>query len=170
METELMGKKLKPFERKKLQAKMPKIPQERKSLFKIVKTSEYELMKKSMERQTSYLTQIMDQFAEIKNMKEELQKINAMLKIKETKRRKSASKIGGLQASLNSQRQKNNVLLEMLKEKDVELDVKEKEVEMLRNKGKRKKNVESYKNYFEARKELEKKEINEWFSKNGFKG
>lgn len=149
---------------------MPKIPQERKSLFKIVKTSEYELMKKSMERQTSYLTQIMDQFAEIKNMKEELQKINAMLKIKETKRRKSASKIGGLQASLNSQRQKNNVLLEMLKEKDVELDVKEKEVEMLRNKGKRKKNVESYKNYFEARKELEKKEINEWFSKNGFKG
>lgn len=161
METELMGKKLKPFERKKLQAKMPKIPQERKSLFKIVKTSEYELMKKSMERQTSYLTQIMDQFAEIKNMKEELQKINAMLKIKETKRRKSASKIGGLQASLNSQRQKNDVLLEMLKEKDVELDVKEKEVEMLRNKGKRKKNVESYKNYFEARKELEKKEINE---------
>lgn len=163
METELMGKKLKPFERKKLQAKMPKIPQpkERKSLFKIVKTSEYELMKKSMERQTSYLTQIMDQFAEIKNMKEELQKINAMLKIKETKRRKSASKIGGLQASLNSQRQKNDVLLEMLKEKDVELDVKEKEVEMLRNKGKRKKNIESYKNYFEARKELEKKEINE---------
>lgn len=170
METELMGKKLKPFERKKLQKQLPKIPQERKSLFKIVKTSEYELMKKSMERQTSYLTQIMDQFAEIKNMKEELQKINAMLKIKETKRRKSASKIGGLQASLNSQRQKNDVLLEMLKEKDVELDVKEKEVEMLRNKGKRKKNVESYKNYFEARKELEKKEINEWFSKNGFKG
>lgn len=161
METELMGKKLKPFERKKLQKQLPKIPQERKSLFKIVKTSEYELMKKSMERQTSYLTQIMDQFAEIKNMKEELQKINAMLKIKETKRRKSASKIGGLQASLNSQRQKNDVLLEMLKEKDVELDVKEKEVEMLRNKGKRKKNVESYKNYFEARKELEKKEINE---------
>lgn len=161
METELMGKKLKPFERKKLQRQLPKIPQERKSLFKIVKTSEYELMKKSMERQTSYLTQIMDQFAEIKNMKEELQKINAMLKIKETKRRKSASKIGGLQASLNSQRQKNDALLEMLKEKDVELDVKEKEVEMLRNKGKRKKNVESYKNYFEARKELEKKEINE---------
>lgn len=161
METELMGKKLKPFERKKLQKQLPKIPQERKSLFKIVKTTEYELMKKSMERQTSYLTQIMDQFAEIKNMKEELQKINAMLKIKETKRRKSASKIGGLQASLNSQRQKNDVLLEMLKEKDVELDVKEKEVEMLRNKGKRKKNVESYKNYFEARKELEKKEINE---------
>lgn len=161
METELMGKKLNPFERKKLQRQLPKIPQERKSLFKIVKTSEYELMKKSMERQTSYLTQIMDQFAEIKNMKEELQKINAMLKIKETKRRKSASKIGGLQASLNSQRQKNDVLLEMLKEKDVELDVKEKEVEMLRNKGKRKKNVESYKNYFEARKELEKKEINE---------
>lgn len=161
METELMGKKLKPFERKKLQRQLPKIPQERKSLFKIIKTTEYELMKKSMERQTSYLTQIMDQFAEIKNMKEELQKINAMLKIKETKRRKSASKIGGLQASLNSQRQKNDVLLEMLKEKDVELDVKEKEVEMLRNKGKRKKNVESYKNYFEARKELEKKEINE---------
>lgn len=161
METELMGKKLKPFERKKLQRQLPKIPQERKSLFKIVKTSEYEFMKKSMERQASYLTQIMDQFAEIKNMKEELQKINAMLKIKETKRRKSASKIGGLQASLNSQRQKNDVLLEMLKEKDVELDVKEKEVEMLRNKGKRKKNVESYKNYFEARKELEKKEINE---------
>ena len=161
METELMGKKLKPFERKKLQKQLPKIPQERKSLFKIVKTTEYELMKKSMERQTSYLTQIMDQFAEIKNMKEELQKINAMLKIKETKRRKSASKIGGLQASLNSQRQKNDVLLEMLKEKDIELDVKEKEVEMLRNKGKRKKNVESYKNYFEARKELEKKEINE---------
>lgn len=161
METELMGKKLKPFERKKLQKQLPKIPQERKSLFKIVKTAEYELMKKSMERQTSYLTQIMDQFAEIKNMKEELQKINAMLKIKETKRRKSASKIGGLQASLNSQRQKNDVLLEMLKEKDIELDVKEKEVEMLRNKGKRKKNVESYKNYFEARKELEKKEINE---------
>lgn len=161
METELMGKKLKPFERKKLQKQLPKIPQERKSLFKIVKTSEYEFMKKSMERQASYLTQIMDQFAEIKNMKEELQKINAMLKIKETKRRKSASKIGGLQASLNLQRQKNDVLLEMLKEKDVELDVKEKEVEMLRNKGKRKKNVESYKNYFEARKELEKKEINE---------
>lgn len=161
METELMGKKLKPFERKKLQKQLPKIPQERKSLFKIVKTSEYEFMKKSMERQASYLTQIMDQFAEIKNMKEELQKINAMLKIKETKRRKSASKIGGLQASLNSQRQKNDVLLEMLKEKDIELDVKEKEVEMLRNKGKRKKNVESYKNYFEARKELEKKEINE---------
>ena len=161
METELMGKKLKPFERKKLQKQLPKIPQERKSLFKIVKTSEYDFMKKSMERQASYLTQIMDQFAEIKNMKEELQKINAMLKIKEDKRRKSASKIGGLQASLNSQRQKNDVLLEMLKEKDIELDVKEKEVEMLRNKGKRKKNVESYKNYFEARKELEKKEINE---------
>jgi hypothetical protein len=103
----------------------------------------------------------MEQFAEIKNMKDELQKINAMLKIKESKRRKSASKIGGLQASLNSQKQKNDTLLEMLKEKETELDVKQKEVEMLKNKGKRKKDVESYKNYFEARKKLEDKEINE---------
>lgn len=161
METELMGKKLKPFERKKLQKQLPKIPQERKSLFKIVKTSEYELMKKSIERQPSYLTQIMEQFNKLEKMEEQLAKINEALKIKETKRRKTASKIGGLQTSLNTQREKNEELLKLISEKDEEIELKTKEVEMLKNKGKRKKDVESYKNYFEVRKKLEDKEKNE---------
>lgn len=163
MEKELMGKKLSFFEKMKLQRQMPKLPKQKeyKSLFKIVKTTEYELMKKSIERQTSYLTQIMEQFTEIKKMKEELEKINQALKIKEIKRRKSASKIGGLQASLNSQRQKNEELLEIIEERNTELDLKKKEVDMLKNKGKRKKDVESYKNYFEVRKKLEEKEKNE---------
>lgn len=131
-------------------------------MFKIVNKARYELLEKMVERQDNYIENIKLNNKKIDELKEKTNKILEELKIKEDKRRKLASKVGGLQASLNNQKEKNSIILENLELKTLEADLKNKEILMLRNKDKKNKNIEDYKNYFEGRKEILKrmKEVN----------
>lgn len=131
-------------------------------MFKIVNKARYELLEKMVERQDNYIENIKLNNKKIDELKEKINKILEELKIKEDKRRKLASKVGGLQASLNHQKEKNSIILENLELKTLEADLKNREILMLRNKDKKNKNIEDYKNYFEGRKEIIKrmKEVN----------
>lgn len=130
-------------------------------MFKIVNKARYELLEKMVERQDNYIENIKLNNKKIDELKEKINKILEELKIKEGKRRKLASKVGGLQASLNNQKEKNSIILENLELKTLEADLKNKEILMLRNKDKKKKNIEDYKNFVECRKELEKRSRSE---------
>lgn len=156
--------------------------EEKKNLkLRFVDVNRINYLEKLSERAENYIKQLMQQFKKIEEKDNKIDELNdkidtilETLKIKEEQRRKSAGKIGGLKASLNIQKKKNEQLVkdiaEMLddldeknaeiNDKNIELEFKNKEIEMLRDNGK-KKNIESYKNFFEARKELEKREKNE---------
>lgn len=71
--------------------KFPKIPSS--EYIKIRKT-DYELMKKMVERQDNYARQIMDLTKELNELKE-------LLFLKEEQRRKLAGKIGGMKKHIN---------------------------------------------------------------------
>lgn len=126
-----------------------------------IKKAEYDLMKKMVERQDNFSTQIIKQTKEIDFLKTQLEK-------KEIERKHYSGKCGGLTKQVNKLTKKINLLLnendrlsKIIDKMGEETSVKNLEIEMLKNKGKRKKDVESYKNYFQARKELEKREKNE---------
>ena len=139
---------------------LPDIPSkdDREGPFKILKTKEYNLMKKMVDRIPGYTTQLQTQNTELQIQSELLTQKDEELITKEKQRMKLISKVGGLTTSLRREKNKNEELVKVLADKEIEIDTKDKEIEMLKNKGKRKKNLESYKNYFEARKELEKRE------------
>ena len=92
-------KELGVFQKFWLRLKFPKIPSEDDKFITISK-DEYKLMKKIIDRDGRYLTQIMEQGKEIKLLKE---KINE----KEKTRRKTAGKVGGMQKELNKWKGKN---------------------------------------------------------------
>ena len=142
---------------------LPDIPSkdDREGPFKILKTKEYNLMKKMVDRIPGYTTQLQTQNTELQIQSELLTQKDEELITKEKQRMKLIAKVGGLTTSLRREKNKNEELVKVLADKEIEIDIKDKEIEMLKNKGKRKKNVESYKNYFEARKELEKREQND---------
>jgi hypothetical protein len=71
--------------------RFPKIPL---SEYIKVRKTDYELMKKMVERQDNYVKQIMD-------LSKELNKIKEELIIKEEQRRKLAGKIGGMKKYIN---------------------------------------------------------------------
>lgn len=126
-----------------------------------IKKIEYDLMKKMAERQDNYAKQIMDQTKEIDIL-------NTKLLKEITSKKHYSGKCGGLTKQVNKLIKKNKLLLEenerlnnIIEKLDNTISVKGLEIEMLKNKGKRKKDIESYKNYFQARKELEKREKNE---------
>lgn len=126
-----------------------------------IKKAEYDLMKKMVERQDNFTTQIMNQTKEIDFLKNELER-------EQNNRKHYSGKCGGLTKQVNKLTKKinalldeNNRLCEVLNTLYEKSSIKDLEIEMLRNKGKRKKDIESYKNYFQARKELEKRELNE---------
>lgn len=131
-----------------LRLQFPKIPKEK---FVKIKISEYELMKKMSSKIKNYITQIQEQNKEINDLKEKIKDV-------ESKRKKNASKIGGLQTKLNNEIKKNLLLQKIITENQETIKLQEAEIGMLKNKGKRKKDIESYKNYFQTRKELEKRE------------
>lgn len=149
----------------------------------IVNKEEHELIKKIAKRTEGYTKQIK---MCNKTIKEQDEKIDTIYKFlmqsidtcneKEDSRRKLASKIGGLTTSLNTQKEKNKLLLKLSKSLEKQLDVKtkenekaEKELEEIKRQLEFFKNhrkaysMEEYKNYVECRKELEKrlKENNE---------
>lgn len=88
------AKKLSFIEKLELKAMLPEIPKTKRKHFKIIRRSEYDLMKKTIARQESYLQQLREQFNIIE---EKDAKINDL----EKRRRKNASKIGGLKKALN---------------------------------------------------------------------
>ena len=142
---------------------LPDIPKkdDREGPFKVIKTKDYNLMKNMIDTIPGYTTQIRKQNIDLKKKKEELDLKIDELDTKEKQRMKLIAKVGGLTTSLKREKKKNQNLIKELTDVTMELDIKEKEIKMLKNKGKRKKDLESYKNYFEARRELEKREKND---------
>ncbi|MGM9879464.1 MAG: hypothetical protein ACI31R_05535 [Bacilli bacterium] len=150
---------------------------------KIVDKARYNLLERIAERTDNYLNQIKNDFEKIDSLNNKIEELEDLVKNitilfqeKENQRRKNASKVGGLQTSLNKEKNKAKELLKYkvilenkidenknkMELKDLEIKAKDAEIQMLRGKGK-KKNVEDYKNFVECRKELEKrlKENNE---------
>lgn len=145
---------------------------------KLIDTYKQDFLEKLEDRVKGYLTQLSEQFKELKrrddkidNLTNEIKEIKSILGEKEDARRKTASKVGGLQKSLNKERDKTKMLLdyqmELEKEfnntreiKDLEIKTKDAEIKMLRGKDK-KRNIEDYKNYMDCRKELERRKKND---------
>ena len=149
--------------------------------FKIVDKARYELLERIAERTDNYITQIKNDIKKIDSLNTKIEELEFLVKDitilfqeKENQRRKNASKIGGLQTSLNKEKNKTKELLEhqvilentinekndKMELKNLELKSKDAEIQMLRGIGK-KKNVEDYKNFVECRKELEKRSRSE---------
>lgn len=147
---------------------------------KIVDKARYNLLERIAERTDNYLNQIKNDFEKIDSLNNKIEELENTIKIiinlfqeKENQRRKNASKVGGLQTSLNKEKTKTKELLEnqvilenkinekdnKMELKDLEIKTKDAEIKMLRGKGK-KKNIEDYKNFVECRKELEKRKKN----------
>lgn len=151
--------------------------------FKIVDKAKYELLEKIAKRTDNYISQIKIVNASLKIQKDKMNHLEDMVyeianafKEKEDARRKTASKVGGLQSSLNRQKEKNKLLLKLSKSLEKQLDDKtkesektEKELEEIKRQLEFFKNhrkaysMEEYRNYVERRKECEKrlKENNE---------
>jgi len=148
---------------------------------KIVDIDKQQFYEKMATRLEGYLTQLSNQFKELKEKNNKIDElifqvneIKEVLEIKEESRKKTASKVGGLQKSLNKEKTKVCMLLNhkidlenVIEKKEEELDIKElelktknAEIKMLRGKGKTR-NVEDYKNYVECRHELERRKNNE---------
>lgn len=148
---------------------------------KIVDKARYQLLEKIAERTDNYISQIRSDIKKIDSLNIKIEELEILVKDitilfqeKENQRRKNASKIGGLQTSLNKEKIKTKELLEhqvilqnkitekddKMELKDLELKAKDAEIQMLRGIGK-KKNVEDYKNFVECRKELEKRSRSE---------
>lgn len=148
-----------------------------KMMLKIVDKTRYNLLEKIADRTDNYLNQIKDDFKKIDDLKSkieelenEMKNITNLFQEKENQRRKNASKIGGLQTSLNKEKNKTKELLnnqfiletkiteknDEMELKNLEIKSKTAEIKMLRGKG-QKKNIEDYKNFVECRKELEKR-------------
>lgn len=148
---------------------------------KIVDIDKQQFYEKMATRLEGYLTQLSEQFKELKEKNNkideliyEINEIKEVLEIKEESRKKTASKVGGLQKSLNKEKTKVSMLLNhkldlenVIEKKDEELDIKElelktknAEIKMLRGRGKTR-NVEDYKNYVECRHELERRKNGE---------
>lgn len=144
---------------------------------KIVDKARYNLLEKIAERTDNYLNQIKNDFEKIDSLNNKIEELEDLVKNitilfqeKENQRRKNASKVGGLQTSLNKEKNKAKELLKYkvilenkidenknkMELKNLEIKAKDAEIQMLRGKGK-KKNVEDYKNFVECRKELEKR-------------
>jgi len=130
---------------------------------KIVNRERYELLEKMAQRQDNYIEQIrlLDKKVQENNDKQafilgELDKINSELKLKEESSKKLASKLGGVKKSLNHQKEKNKILLELVNNKDKELVDANKKLELMQ-KLKRVPNLEDLKDYFENRKECERR-------------
>lgn len=145
---------------------------------KLVDTTKQDFLEKLEDRVKGYLTQLSEQFKELRKrddkievLTNEIKEIKLILGEKEDARRKTASKVGGLQKSLNKEKDKTKMLLnyqlELEKEldstreiKDLEIKTKDAEIKMLRGKDK-KRDVEDYKNYMDCRKELERRKKND---------
>lgn len=144
---------------------------------KIVDKARYQLLEKIAERTDNYIIQIRSDIKKIDSLNKKIEELEVLVKNitilfqkKENQRRKNASKVGGLQTSLNKEKNKTKELLkhqvilentinektDKMKLKDLEIKAKDAEIQMLRGKGK-KKNVEDYKNFVECRKELERR-------------
>ncbi len=156
-----------------LKYKFPVLPNSKKgnSFFVIVRRNRYQLLENIADRLKGYLTNLKMNFDEIQNLKDDIKNIEKKLDIKEEQRRKIAGKVGGLTKSLNKANQKNADLLKNREEllntielRDLQMELikiqkekSENEVKILKNRGK-KKDIETYKNFFECRHELEKRE------------
>lgn len=144
---------------------------------KIVDKARYELLEKIADRTDNYIIQIKTDIKKIDSLNNKIEELEDLVKNitilfqeKENQRRKNASKVGGLQTSLNKEKTKTKELLEnqiilentinekndKMELKDLEIKAKDAEIQMLRGIGK-KKNVEDYKNFVECRKELERR-------------
>lgn len=123
--------------------------------FKIVNRTRYELLEKIKDRTDNYIEQIKLMHQKIDNIERQFEELEEKLLICEHARREGIGRAGGLKASLNRTKNKLKKLEHENNITEQKLKVKEEEVKILRSK---KHDVESYKNYFQSRKELERRE------------
>lgn len=142
---------------------------------KLIDIARLEFLEKLPQRLEGYLNQINHQFKTIRsneeninNLSHKIDKIVEKLEEKETQRRKSAGKVGGLTASLNKEKEKTEHLLENkvklentieqkeeeIRLKELELSEKDIEIKILKNLGK-KKQMSDYKKLQEIRKDID---------------
>ena len=146
----------------------------------IVNRVRYELLEKIAARTDNYIEQIRLVNSNLEVQKEKTETLEFALKDfinsynkKENERKKTASKVGGLQTSLNRQKEKNEAILQrtkdlekQLKQKNVESEQNEKEITELKRQldffknHRRAPSMEEYKNYIFRRKECEKRSKN----------
>lgn len=145
--------------------------------WKIVNRVRYELLEKIAKRTDNYIEQIRLVNSNLEVQKEKTETLEFALKDfindynkKESERKKTASKVGGLQTSLNRQKEKNYALFkrnleieEELKKKHrdnekLEFEIKElkRQLDFFKN-HRRAPSMEEYKNYIFRRKECEKR-------------
>ena len=171
-------KKLNFFERAWLRAMMPNLKKYKKKYseeltnednYVVLNRQDYELMKKMIDRQDNYINEIKINVEEIEKLKEEKEKLiflisefKVKIKNKETERRKTAGKVGGITAKLNNMKKENKILLEkffelenILETKDFELEKERLQNKILKDNGK-KKQIEDFKKLVELNKDIKK--------------
>lgn len=126
------AKKISLLDRVRLKAMLPKLDKHKRKYsdekspdeeYVLVKQSEYELMKKVVERQDNYIEQIKINNKEIQKQQDKINDLSLSientlekLNLAESARRKSAGKAGGLTAKLNSEKKENEKLKEEVEE------------------------------------------------------
>ena len=135
----------------------------------VLNRNDYELMKKMIDRQDNYVSQIKINNEEIEILKEESEQLNKTIeditikfKKKEKERRKIAGKVGGLTTKLNSSKKQNKMLLDRVCDLEKELETKRLELEreklknkILKDSGK-KKQIEDFKKLIELNNDIKK--------------
>ena len=154
---DIKPRKLTKEEEKYLRKNFPKLSKKtkegnmKKYRLKIVDVNRIDFLEKLSERTENYIQQIMLQIKKIQEKDNKIDELNnkidetfEILKLKESQRRKNASRAGGLTKSLNNLKKKNEQLEEEKKEieneledKTIKLELKEKEIKMLKNKDKK---------------------------------
>jgi hypothetical protein len=177
MKKDIKAKRIKLMDRIRLSSEFPKIPidNEYEVLnYKIVKKSKYELMEKIVGRVDNYIEQIKicnrkieEQKLAYKELNNKVDEINQLFNKRENSRKITASKVGGLKSSLNHQKEKNKILLDLNKNLTEKLTQAEKKLERANNQveffknHRRAPSLQEYENYIKCNHELEKRQKNE---------
>lgn len=126
-------------------------------MFKIVKRSEYNLMRKMVERQDNYIDQIKIQNEEINDLKYDNQMLRDAISDNNAKIKSLIGKIGGLKASNNCKVKDNKFLKEQIDKLNSELFEIKNQLIFYKKYGKSNEKLEKIKNYKEIRKEFERR-------------
>lgn len=129
-------------------------------MYKIVKKSEYELLKKMAYRQEKYIEQIKINNRTISDNNKLFEELSFMLLKLAGDKRKLASRIGGLTKSLNCKKREVEQLSDKVDSLKDSLKESKEKVSFYKKYG-GKNMIEKMKNYIEIRKECEKRSKNE---------
>lgn len=164
------AKKLSWFDRLRLKAMMPNLKKYKRKYsdglkpednYVLIKRTDYELMQKMIDRQDNYLAQIKmnnEEIGKLKDVnKDMVDSVNSTLEklhLVEVARRKNAGKVGGLTTELKKNKKKIAELEDMVKRQQLESNVKDAQIKVLKSFGK-KKSMKDYTEFNRLKKEAE---------------